>query len=94
MTSEHAPPELGLIQFFNERALRWTRYTDTRETFGDIDEMLARLNPLLIAAAHGGVVDTPEMVPLLKNGMLMGQLGIEAKITKLPSREASTAGTK
>ena len=28
------------------------------------------------------------------SGMLMGQLGIEAKITKLPSRETSTVGTK
>ena len=26
----------------------------TRETFADIDEMLERLDPLLIAAAHGG----------------------------------------
>ena len=92
MTSEHAPPDVGLIQFFNERALRWTRYTDTRTTFADIDEMLRRLNPLMIAAAHGGVIDTAEaMVPLLKDGMLMGQSGAPATIAKLPAKEAKAA---
>ena len=92
MTSEHAPPDVGLIQFFNERALRWTRYTDTRTTFADIDELLRRLNPLMIAAAHGGVIDTAEaMVPLLKDGMLMGQSGAPATIAKLPVKEAKTA---
>ncbi len=94
MTSEHAPPDVKLVQFFNERALRWTRYTDTRETFADIDEMLKRLDPLLIAAAHGGVIDTPSMIPLLKSGMLMGQSGAEAKITKISSSEKATAGAK
>ena len=93
MTSEHEPPDVKLIQFFNERALRWTRYTDTRETFADIDEMLKRLDPLLIAAAHGGVIDTPSMIPLLKSGMLMGQSGAEAKITKISSpRESHRRG--
>jgi len=91
MTSEHAPPDVGLIQFFNERALRWTRYTDTRTTFADIDALLRRLNPLMIAAAHGGVIDTAEaMVPLLKDGMLMGQSGAPATIAKLPIKEAKT----
>ena len=94
MTSEHEPPDVKLVQFFNERALRWTRYTDTRETFADVDEMLKRLDPLLIAAAHGGVIDTPSMIPLLKSGMLMGQSGAEAKITKISSPEKATAGVK
>ena len=52
------------------------------------------VDPLMIAAAHGGVIDTPEMIPLLKSGMLMGQLGIEAKITKLPSRGSNPVETK
>jgi hypothetical protein len=56
--------------------------------------MLKRLDPLMIAAAHGGVIDTPDMIPLLKSGMLMGQAGIEAKITKLPSRETASAGAR
>ena len=74
MTSEHAPPDVKLVQFFNERALRWTRYTDTRETFADVDEMLKRLDPLLIAAAHGGVIDTPSRIPLLKSGHADGPI--------------------
>jgi hypothetical protein len=49
------------------------------------------LNPLMIAAAHGGVIDTAEaMVPLLKDGMLMGQSGAPATIAKLPIKEAKT----
>jgi hypothetical protein len=56
--------------------------------------MLKRLDPLLIAAAHGGVIDTPSMIPLLKSGMLMGQSGAEAKITKISSPEKATAGVK
>jgi hypothetical protein len=34
------------------------------------------------------------MIPLLKSGMLMGQLGIEAKITKIPSRDQAPAEVK
>ena len=94
VTSEHAPPDVKLIQFFNERALRWTRYTDTSETFADLDEMLRRLKPRMIAAAHGGVIDTTaDMIPLVKDGMLMGQSGAPATIAKLPVKEAKTPAT-
>ncbi|MEA3026463.1 MAG: hypothetical protein QOF91_1748, partial [Alphaproteobacteria bacterium] len=73
---------------------RWTRYTDTRTTFADVDELLRRLNPLMIAAAHGGVIDTAAaMVPLLKDGMLMGQSGAPATIVKLPIKEARAPAT-
>ena len=90
LTSEHSPPDVKLIQFFNERALRWTRYTDTRVTFSDVDEMLRRLNPVMIAAAHGGVIDTTaDMIPLVKNGMLMGQSGAPATIAKIPARKTN-----
>ena len=92
MTSEHAPPDVGLIQFFNERALRWTRYTDTRHDLRRYRRDVRRLNPLMIAAAHGGVIDTAEaMVPLLKDGMLMGQSGAPATIAKLPINEAKAS---
>jgi flavorubredoxin len=72
-TSEHPPPDLGLIRYFNERALVWTRYTDTAKTFGDMDRLLAMLQPALIAPAHGGIVDTAAtMLPLMKQGMTGG----------------------
>jgi flavorubredoxin len=71
--SEQPAPDLKLIQFFNERALRWTRYTDVRTTFAAIDELLLRLKPRMIAPAHGSIIDDPSaMLPLMKEGMLTG----------------------
>jgi hypothetical protein len=59
-----------MIKYFNERAMYWTRFTDTERSFADIDEMLAVLRPKLIATAHGGVIDATEaMLPLVKQGM-------------------------
>ena len=79
-----------MVQFFNERALHWTRYTDANLTFADIDEMLQRLEPRLIAPAHGGVVDTVEETsPLLKAGMLMGASGAEAVVGRAPPKAAA-----
>ena len=72
-TSEHPLPDLEIVRYFNERALQWTQYVDTRVTFDDIDRLLRDLRPNLIASAHGGVIDTPEqMIPLIKQGMLLG----------------------
>ncbi len=90
LTSETPPPELPLVQFFNERALRWTRYTDAKLTFADVDEVLQRLKPRLIAPAHGGVIDTVEETsPLLKAGMLMGASGAEAVVGRAPPKTAA-----
>jgi flavorubredoxin len=72
-TSEHPPPDLDMIRFFNERALVWTRYTDPEESFGDMDRLLGMLRPRLIAPAHGGIVDTVEtMLPLMQQGLTSG----------------------
>ena len=71
---------------------RYEGEPDAEQRLSEEAEMLARLDPLMIAAAHGGVIDTLEMIPLLKSGMLMGQLGIEAKITKIPAQ--APAGAK
>ncbi|QIB33111.1 MBL fold metallo-hydrolase [Ancylobacter pratisalsi] len=70
LTSEQPLPDLRMIQFFNERAMYWTRHTDPVHSYADIDEMLRELRPQLIATAHGGVVDVCEdMLPLVKQGM-------------------------
>jgi flavorubredoxin len=70
LISEQPLPDIRLIQYFNERALYWTRHVDARLSYGDIDEMLRRLQPKLIATAHGGVIDAREaMLPLVKQGM-------------------------
>ena len=70
MISEAPLPDLKMIQFFNERALLWTRYTDPEMTFRDMDRLLDRLKPELIAPGHGAIVDNyADMVPLAKRGM-------------------------
>lgn len=70
MTSEMPPPDAVMMQFVNERALYWTNHTDVRLTFSDLDEILTRLQPSLIAPAHGGIVDNAEVTTdLFKEGM-------------------------
>ncbi|WP_332682473.1 MBL fold metallo-hydrolase [Bosea sp. (in: a-proteobacteria)] len=70
LTSEQPLPDVRMIQFFNERAMYWTRHTDPQHSFEDIDEMIRVLEPEIIATAHGGVVDEREaMLPLVKRGM-------------------------
>lgn len=75
LTTEHPLPNVEMIRFFNERAMYWTRHTDARLSFKDIDELIAQLRPRLIATAHGGVIDDEsEMLPLVKKGMDVRQL--------------------
>jgi len=70
MSSEMPPPDAVMMQFVNERALYWTNHTDVRLTFADLDEMLDRLKPRLIAPAHGGIVDNADVTTaLFKEGM-------------------------
>lgn len=70
LPSEQALPDVAMIQFFNERAMYWTRHTDAWFTYDDIDAMLRELDPRLIATAHGGRVDARDaMLPLVKGGM-------------------------
>ena len=85
MISELPTPEIELVQFFNERALQWTRFTDARLTFGQIDDLLKTLKPRLIAPAHGGLIDEriEELADLFKNGMAVYQ--------PKPDRASSTA---
>lgn len=83
-TSEHPVPDVKMIQFFNERALQWTKYTDARITYNDIDELLRQLDPAIIAGAHSGIIDTKEeMIPVVKEGMLSGAPEGDFTITKV-----------
>ena len=73
LSSEIAPPDIAMMQDFNDKALHWPRFTDSRPTFPEMDELIARLRPRLLAGAHGCVVDTPEStLPLFKQGIAMG----------------------
>lgn len=70
LASEQARPDLEMTQFFNNAALFWTRFGDAQATFPDIDELLTRLRPKVIAPAHGAVCDTVEqLVPFFKQSV-------------------------
>ncbi len=72
LTSEMPPPDLKMIRFLNERAMQWARYFDARETFPEIDRLLAMLKPRHIASAHGAFIDTPDVtVRIAKEGMIL-----------------------
>ncbi len=74
MSSEHPAPDIKLLQFFNERALQWTKFQDPRRTYADIDKIFTMFRPRLIAPGHGGMIDTvEEMLELSKRGMLIGE---------------------
>ncbi|MEU6646164.1 MBL fold metallo-hydrolase [Saccharomonospora sp. NPDC046836] len=70
LASEQETPDLETAQFFNNAALFWTRFGDVEGTFPDIDELLTRLKPTMIAPAHGAVCDNvEELVPFFKRSM-------------------------
>jgi len=68
LTSEQPPIDVDLMQFFNERALFWTRFTDTSLSFPEFDRLIAELRPRVIAPGHGNVVDRQEIFDLAKQG--------------------------
>jgi flavorubredoxin len=66
-------PDLAMMQFFNERAMQWTRFTDASETFPDVEEIVRRARPRLIAPAHGNLVtDIDDMLAMAKRSMMVG----------------------
>jgi hypothetical protein len=84
MTSEQPIPDVQMMQFFNERALQWTRYTDVSQSFGDIDTLVRDLQPRLIVGAHAGIIDTRDaMVPVIKRGMMSGAMAGGFEIQKV-----------
>lgn len=69
-TSEVACPDVAIMRDFNSKALHWPRYTEGGEGEAAMDALLARLDPALLATAHGAVVDDwRAMLPLFKQGM-------------------------
>ena len=73
LSSEIAPPDIAIMRDFNDKALHWPRFTDSRPTFPEMDALIARLRPRFLAGAHGCVVDTPEeTLPLFKQGIAIG----------------------
>lgn len=70
LMSEQPLPNLELAQFFNTAALHWTQYTDVPATYADIDEIISRTKPKMIAPAHGALIDDVEaVVPFFKESM-------------------------
>lgn len=73
LASEMPAPDAKMIQFYNERALHWTKFTDAETTFGDLDALIGMLEPRLLAPAHGNVIDTKEdMIPRFKWALARG----------------------
>ncbi len=69
-TSEVAPPDIAIMQDFNDKALHWPRYTDCTDSAAAMDALLEALNPAYLAGAHGAVVDDwRRMMPHFKAGM-------------------------
>lgn len=69
-TSEVAPPDIAIMQDFNDKALHWPRYTDCRESAAAMDRLLGALDPAFLCGAHGAVVDDwRRMMPYFKAGM-------------------------
>ena len=67
---EQPVPDAEMMRTINELALQWTRYTDARFTFDQLDTLLSLLEPCIIAPAHGAVIDQPAvMLPFIKEGM-------------------------
>lgn len=82
--SELPPPDLAMMQFFNERAMQWTRFTDASETFPDVEEIVAMTQPRLICPAHGNLVtDIPNMLAMAKRSMMVGP--VKASEARVPS---------
>lgn len=67
---EQPIPEPAMMRIINELALQWTRYVDASITFDQLDELLALLEPRIIAPAHGAIIDHPDvMLPCIKQAM-------------------------
>lgn len=75
LTTRDLPlPNTKTLQVISELTLQWTRFTDSRETFAALDELIRILDPRFIAPAHGSVIDNMEvLLPLIKQGMTVMQ---------------------
>lgn len=71
LSAEQAEPDLEMAKWFNSAALFWTRFGDVPGTFADMDELLERLDPQVLAPAHGAVINRPDMVAFFKRSMLV-----------------------
>lgn len=70
MMSERKIPDPAMLQFFNERALQWTKYRDAAVTFEEMDRLMTELKPRFLAGAHGGIIDNVETaLPIFKHAM-------------------------
>jgi flavorubredoxin len=72
MTSEELPepPRTEDTSVVIEGALGWTRHVDAELIARDLDNMLARYAPRMIAPAHGGVITNPAAITdVFKSGL-------------------------
>lgn len=63
-----APPSVELTEHVTRQALDWSRYVDATAILDEVDRLLERYPPAMIAPAHGNVISDPETVwPVIRS---------------------------
>lgn len=62
------PPSVELTEHVTRQALVWSRYVDAAAVLAEVDELMTRYPPRMIAPAHGNVISNPEVVwPVIRS---------------------------
>ena len=63
-----APPSVELTEHVTRQALAWSRFVDATEILREVDELMERYPPAIIAPAHGNVISNPAAVwPVIRS---------------------------
>lgn len=63
-----APPSVELTEHVTRQALAWSRYVDATEILREVDGLMERYPPAMIAPAHGNVISDPVAVwPVIRS---------------------------
>src|SRR5262249_37555734 len=62
------PPSVELTEHVTRQALDWSRYVDATPILDEVDRLMERYPPAMIAPAHGNVISDPEAVwPVIRS---------------------------
>jgi len=63
-----APPSVELTEHVTRQALVWSRFIDATAVLREVDELMERYPPAVIAPAHGNVISNPAAVwPVIRS---------------------------
>lgn len=57
-----APPSVELTEHVTRQALDWSRYVDAGPILAEVEGLMRRYPPAMIAPAHGNVISNPDVV--------------------------------